>query len=222
MRFARKPNNVTNVTFLPWVDPEQTPSVLSPAPAGERTASEPEVPEGVARLSSVLFVDAESEAEESAASLDIDALEQSLLRKLNSQDMSVLEVMQWLASKDAAESDAAELVAKFERLNYLNDERLASELVSRLSERKGKSKSVISRELRQRGISTAVIENALALIDDEDELHKATELALGRVRQFSRLDDETAERRLFGFLTRRGYSGQIVREACKVALATRS
>lgn len=213
---------MTNVTFLPWVDPEQTAPVLSPAHAGERTASESEVPEGVARLSSVLFVEAEPEPEESAASLDIDALEQSLLRKLNSQDMSVLEVMQWLASKDAAESDAAELVAKFERLNYLNDERLASELVSRLSDRKGKSKSVISRELRQRGISTSLIENALALIDDDEELNKATELALGRVRQFSRLDDETAERRLFGFLTRRGYSGHIVREACKVALATRS
>jgi regulatory protein len=213
---------VTNVTFLPWVDPEQNQPVASPETSGEATADSGNIPAGFSRLSSVLFADVEDSPEESAAACDVDALENSLLKKLNSQDMSVFEVQQWLAGKDAPEADAAELIAKCERLNYLNDERLAHELVSRLSERKGKSKSVISRELRQRGISTAVIETALEAIDDEEELHKATELALQRVRQFSRFDDATAERRLVGFLSRRGYSGHIVREACKEALASRS
>ena len=162
------------------------------------------------------------EEEESVAALDLDALEQTLLRKLHTHDMSVHEVMTWLRAKDAAEGDASELIAKFERLNYLNDERLARELVSRLSERKGKSKSVISRELRQRGISSHAVESALEAIDDDDELAKATELALQRVRQFSKLDQATAERRLVGFLSRRGYSGQTVREACREALATRN
>jgi regulatory protein len=160
--------------------------------------------------------------EESVAAFDLDTLEQTLLRKLHTHDMSVHEVMTWLRSKDAAEGDAAELVAKFERLNYLNDERLARELVSRLSERKGKSKSVISRELRQRGIPSHAVDAALDAIDDDDELAKATELALQRVRQFSKLDDATAERRLVGFLSRRGYTGQTVREACREALASRN
>ena len=171
-----------------------------------------------------MFTDVEElpEETESVAALDLDSLEQTLLRKLNTSDMSVHEVMTWLRSKDAAEGDAAELVAKFERLNYLNDDRLARELVSRLSERKGKSKSVIARELRQRGISASAVDAALELIDDDDELAKATQLALQRVRQFSKLDDETAERRLYGFLSRRGYSGNTVREACKEALASRN
>ena len=165
---------MTNVTFLPWVNPEQNQPVASPVNAGEVTANSHDVPEGVSRLSAVLFIDVEEPEEVSAAGLDLDALEQSLLRKLNSQDMSVFEVQQWLASKDAPEADAAELVAKCERLNYLNDERLAHELASRLSERKGKSKSVITRELGQRGISTALISAAVESIDDDDELHKAT------------------------------------------------
>ncbi|BAU98907.1 regulatory protein RecX [Aurantimicrobium minutum] len=213
---------MTNVTFLPWVNPEENQPVASPVNAGEATANSHDVPEGVSRLSAILFTEVEEPEEVSAAGLDLDALEQSLLRKLNSQDMSVFEVQQWLASKDAPEADAAELVAKCERLNYLNDERLAHELASRLSERNGKSKSVITRELRQRGISTALISAAVESIDDDDELHKATELALQRVRQFSRLDDVTAERRLVGFLSRRGYSGDIVRAACKQALSSRS
>lgn len=215
---------MTNVTFLPWVDPESSPIAASPEISGEAVGDAPEIPAGVQRLSRVMFTEVEesAEEEESVAALDLDALEQTLLRKLHTHDMSVHEVMSWLRSKDAAEGDAAELIAKFERLNYLNDERLARELVSRLSERKGKSKSVISRELRQRGISSHAIETALEAIDDDDELAKATELALQRVRQFSKLDQATAERRLVGFLSRRGYSGQTVREACREALATRN
>lgn len=216
---------MTNVTFLPWVDPESSPIAASLEISGEAVGDAAEVPAGVQRLSRVMFTeveDAVEDEEESVAALDLDALEQTLLRKLHTHDMSVHEVMTWLRSKDAAEGDAAELVAKFERLNYLNDERLARELVSRLSERKGKSKSVIARELRQRGISSSAVDEALEAIDDDDELSKATELALQRVRQFSKLDDATAERRLVGFLSRRGYSGQTVREACREALASRN
>ena len=216
---------MTNVTFLPWVDPESSPIAASPEISGEAVGDAAAVPAGVQRLSSVMFTEVEDvveDEEESVAALDLDALEQTLLRKLHTHDMSVHEVMTWLRSKDAAEGDAAELVAKFERLNYLNDERLARELVSRLSERKGKSKSVIARELRQRGISSSAVDEALETIDDDDELSKATELALQRVRQFSKLDEATAERRLVGFLSRRGYSGQTVREACREALASRN
>ena len=216
---------MTNVTFLPWVDPESSPIAASPEISGEAVGDAAEVPAGVQRLSRVMFTEVEDvveDEEESVAALDLDALEQTLLRKLHTHDMSVHEVMTWLRSKDAVEGDAAELVAKFERLNYLNDERLARELVSRLSERKGKSKSVIARELRQRGISSSAVDEALEAIDDDDELSKATELALQRVRQFSKLDDATAERRLVGFLSRRGYSGQTVREACREALSSRN
>ena len=215
---------MTNVTFLPWVDPEGTPNSASPEISGEAVGDASKDLAGVQKLSSVMFTEVEEFAEEteSVSALDIDSLEQALLRKLNTRDMSIHEVMSWLRSKDAAEGDAADLVAKFERLNYLNDERLARELTSRLSDRKGKSKSVISRELRQRGISHHAIDAALELIDDDDELAKATELALQRVRQFSKLDPETAERRLVGFLSRRGFSGSTVREACRQALATRN
>jgi regulatory protein len=107
-------------------------------------------------------------------------------------------------------------------LGYLNDERLAVELATRLSERKGQSRSIISRELRRRGVDSAAAEAALDGLDAGAEENQAAELALTRVRQFSRLDDATAERRLVGFLSRRGYTGQVVREATKAAMATRS
>lgn len=223
---------MTNVTFLPWVDPENL-EPLSSTVVGEAALSgpsriapvalEPDRPEVAVVVpvvrSKVAFADAEDD--EHISALTIDELETTLLRKLHSHDMSVREVTDWLREHDAAEGDAYALVEKCERLGYLNDERLAQELCVRLSERKGKSRSVISRELRQRGLEQAAIDLALESIDADDETQKAIELAITRVRQFSSLDDETANRRLHGFLSRRGYSHEVVRAALAAAMATR-
>jgi regulatory protein len=205
---------VTNVTYLPWVNPENNEADSSTL-VGESASSDTDT-----QTPRVHFTDVE--AEEHIAALSIDELETTLLRKLHSHDMSVREVSDWLRQNDAPEGDALALVEKCQRLGYLNDERLALELCRRLSERKGKSRSVVARELRQRGLEQSSIDAALDSIDDNAEGQKATELALQRVRQFSSLDDETAERRLSGFLSRRGYTSEVVRAAVRVAMETRS
>lgn len=188
---------MTNVTYLPWVDPDTADNF----PASPSDSA----PEGVESL--------ETFPEE---------LEDALVRKLAYADMSVQEARQWLRDHNAAEVDAHSLIDKCERLGYLNDERLATTLTLRWSERKGKSRGAISSELRQRGISSSHIEQALAEIGDDAEQARATELALARIRQFRSLDDATAERRLTGYLSRRGYSGHIVRQAVREAMVNAS
>lgn len=216
---------MTNVTYLPWVDPDKAVdpenSPVDPAPAGagssvlfsEKLGLAPEVG---------LDVDAaDVDQQDEPTGLDLEALEQSLLRKLNSTDMSVHEVHTWLRERDAAEGDAANIIDKFERLGYLDDDRLAAALTQKLSERKGKSRGAIAGELRQRGVRSSSIDLALGNIADDEEAAKAIELACVRVRQFRALDDETAQRRLFGFLSRRGYSGAVVRDAVRAAMSHR-
>lgn len=232
---------MTNVTYLPWVDPNQSPSAedssVGSAPSGVESTGLFSEKLGLA-LDSVpasassspgessdkasrrpRFVDVE---DDEASGLDLEALEASLLRKLGRADMSVHEVRVWLRSKDAAEGDANELIDKCERLGYLNDERLAVTLTERLSDRKGKSRGAIAGELRQRGIPSSFIDAALNDIEDDAEQARADELAHARVRQFRQLDDATAERRLTGYLSRRGYSGSIVRQAVRGAMSTRN
>jgi regulatory protein len=211
---------VTNVTYLPWVTPEN-PETDSSASAGESVSSgsNASIPEESQPAARVSFI--ETDEDEHISALSIDDLEATLLRKLHSHDMSVREVTDWLRENDAAEGDAFALVEKCERLGYLNDERLALELCTRLSERKGKSRSIVARELRQRGLAQAAIDAALDSIDSDVEGEKAVELAMQRVRQFSSLDDDTAQRRLHGFLSRRGYAGDVVRAAVSAAMATR-
>ncbi len=214
-------SEVTNVTYLPWVTPEQTEGGVSPrADVREETPLLREATKNSRRSATVSFQDVDEQ--EISSDDEMAAHEQVLLKKLNRADLSVSEVSQWLLLQGAPERESAELVEKFIRLNYLDDERLAASLVSRLGERKGKSKSVIARELRQRGIPASIIDSAISVIVDEDELEKACELAVARMRQFSQLDDQTAQRRLMGFLSRRGYSSDTVRQACTVAMESRA
>lgn len=231
---------MTNVTYLPWVDPKKSlgpdESLVDSAPTGvestglfsEKLDLAPDGasahPAGKTATSTPSsrpprFVDVE---EEDASGLDLEALEAALLRKLGRADMSVHEVRLWLRTKDAAEGDANELIDKCERLGYLNDERLAVTLTERLSDRKGKSRGAIAGELRQRGIPSTFVDAALESIEDDTEQARADELAQARVRQFHQLDDSTAERRLMGYLTRRGYSGGVVRHAVRQAMSTRN
>jgi regulatory protein len=70
-------------------------------------------------------------------------------------------------------------------------------------------------------LSPAAIEYALELVDTSDELARARELAVKRAGQLASYDRETAQRRLSGYLARRGYSGSTVRAAVEHALSER-
>ena len=62
---------------------------------------------------------------------------------------------------------------------------------------------------------------ALSWNRDYEPFARARDLAVKRAAQLSSYDRETAERRLAGYLARRGYSGSTVRAAVQHALASR-
>jgi regulatory protein len=81
----------------------------------------------------------------------------------------------------------------------------------------GRSKSALSRELSQRGVSAPLIAEALSAIDIEVELEQATALARKRLTRMTELDSATAQRRLLGFLQRRGYAPGLAIQAMRAA-----
>lgn len=104
-----------------------------------------------------------------------------------------------------------------ERL-YLDDFSLARTLTEKLRERKGASRSHIKQKLRERKITDDVVALALAELDEEEEFDLLREAAFDRARKLGGLDRATAERRLLGFLARRGWSGEQVHRAVREAL----
>lgn len=97
---------------------------------------------------------------------------------------------------------------RLEGVGLIDDHDLATTLVQRLTDRKKLGRSALSGELQRRKLDAAAIASALADFDDEvdtDEL--IDQLVADRWRRMGSLDRATAERRLIGFLQRKGHGG---------------
>lgn len=140
------------------------------------------------------------------------------IHQLARRGMSRWELEQVLAKREVdAETAAAEL-DRLESLGLVDDAALAISVVYAMHTRKGSGRAAIESELRRRHLDDEVIADAMAELDVDDELERATELAAARARQLRSVDYEVAVRRLSGYLARKGYDGEVVRSAVRTAL----
>ncbi|WP_022890879.1 regulatory protein RecX [Agromyces italicus] len=178
-----------------------TGSKRSQAARGTRVGS---VPEGV--------------ADESGVERD-ERIDRLVVSRLRRSALSVSEVRAVLAEHGLDDSELDEWIERYERLGYLDDARLAEQLVHSQGVRRGKGSGALLNELGRRGVDQTVARAAVEDLDPETELENARTVAERRARQLRGLDRQTAERRLSAFLQRRGYPGDVVREAVTAALS---
>jgi SOS response regulatory protein OraA/RecX len=143
-----------------------------------------------------------------------------LANRLRGRGLSLAEAREVLAGAEIDPDIVEETLARYVSLQYIDEAALAEQILHTHLDRKGLGRRSVEMEMRRRKLDPLVIEEAMAEQPD-DELARATEVAMKRVGQLSSYDDETAERRLTSFLMRRGYGGGVVRDAAKAALATR-
>ncbi|WP_066081494.1 regulatory protein RecX [Pseudoclavibacter albus] len=140
----------------------------------------------------------------------------SILRR---GDKTRAELEAKLREDDSLDEAAREAVLdRMDEYGYLNDTRVAENLVNKLLHRQGKGRMLVERELRQRGISDTVIEEVLAGEDRDDEFLRARACAEDRARRLRGLDDVTAQRRLVSYLQRRGFTSGVAFRAAEDAL----
>lgn len=155
-----------------------------------------------------------------------DTAEQLLVRKLRSRSLSISESRMVLKGyeQDRVRLEAGvidDIIDDFCRRGYLDDAVLAEQLVTSGVGRKGQGRVALSRALSQRGLPRDVIDAALDELPDDDA-ERALDFARTKARSLSRLDGDTALRRLVGQLSRRGYNGSVAMNAAKTALAEAS
>ena len=146
------------------------------------------------------------------------AVRKASINALARKGMSSAEMVTLLENREIEPDEVAAEVERLERAGLLDDHVLAHDLVATLRDRKGLGKSAITAELRRRRVDQAAIDEALESVDVDDELERATEVAVKRAGQLRSYDRTTAERRLSAFLQRRGYSGSVVGAAVNAAL----
>ena len=147
--------------------------------------------------------------------------EDALVRKLRARSLSVSEARQVLRGYGVDADTVDGVIDRFSDRGYLDDALLAEHLVISGVERKGQGRVALSRALAQRGIPRDVIDAALGDLPDDDA-ERALEFARTKARSLSRLDFDTALRRLMGQLARRGYGGSVATRAARTALTEAS
>ena len=135
-----------------------------------------------------------------------------IIRLLAVRSHSEAELKRKLGARKIAEEKIGVAIAKARLEGYVNDGRFASEFARYGRDRKAWAPGRTRQELKQRGVASDLIEDAIReVFADSDLREQALELAKARVRRMSG-DTESNRRRLAGFLSRRGYSVSVCRD----------
>jgi regulatory protein len=132
-------------------------------------------------------------------------VKQAALRFLSHRPRTVHEVRKALLAKGYDAGLCDQVVEEMKELGYLDDRRFAESWVEERQTGKGLGIKRIRRELVQKGVASSLVDEALGHITDDQQRQLAMDVA---ERRYLRLRGETwmnIERKLGGFLLRRGF-----------------
>jgi regulatory protein len=142
-----------------------------------------------------------------------------LLHQLARSAKSTHQLRKILEQREIPSEIAERVLERFTEVGLIDDKAYAETIVSSRRNFKGLSKSAIKRELGEKGVPAPLIEEAIEDITAEDDFEAAKDLAVQRIRQMSSLTREVRERRLAGYLGRKGYPSSTVFAAIRFAEA---
>lgn len=148
------------------------------------------------------------------------------LRLLDQRARSEQELRQRLIQSEFPAALVDEVVESLRTSGLIDDRNFAHEWVRQRARRRGKSKSFLDRELKEKGVSEADRRSALAQISDEDQHAVAEALAEKKARELKEPPAGYAEytrvlRRVVGVLARRGFPQGMCMQIARNALDTR-
>jgi regulatory protein len=112
---------------------------------------------------------------------------------------------------------ADEVLSRFEEVGLIDDSAFADAWVESRHHGRGLARRALARELRTKGVDSALIDEAVGQLDTEQEEATARELVARKLRATRGLDRDKRLRRLAGMLARKGYSEgmalRVVRQA---------
>ena len=139
-----------------------------------------------------------------------------LLDQLTGRARSRADLARKLTEKDVPDEISTRLLDRFEEVGLVDDAAFAREWVAQRQSGRGLARRALAQELRRKGIDDEVARDALAEVDDDDEVEAARMLVRRKLRSVQGLDSDRAVRRLVGMLARKGYSAgvafRVVRE----------
>ncbi len=133
------------------------------------------------------------------------------LRLLKFRPRSESELKQRLAQKGFGPAAVEPLVSELKRQGLLDDTRFARLFVAQQMQARPAGRRMLVSRLRAKGVAAELATQTVATeAAGEDELELASRLAAKRAPALEGLPRVAAQRRLFGYLSRRGFSAEII------------
>jgi regulatory protein len=140
--------------------------------------------------------------------------QRSALYYLGRAERSRAQVVRYLEAREYAPEIVNSVMDKVDAYGYVDDARYARMLVEDRARLRGKSRRAVRQEMREKGLETATIEEAMALYGDREEMENAMRIAR-KYYQRNRGDREGFERKAGAALYRRGYDWEVIRDALR-------
>jgi len=133
---------------------------------------------------------------------------QSAFRYLSFRPRSIAEVRLNLLGKEYDEALVEQVIDYLIAHDYLDDEEFAAYWVEQREAFKPRSRYALRQELFQKGLSRSVIAQALQDVDETDAAERA---ARKRARRWIHLPFDEFQKKLGGYLQRRGFNYRIAK-----------
>ncbi|MBB6447828.1 recombination regulator RecX [Bacillus benzoevorans] len=140
---------------------------------------------------------------------------QYLARRMRSE----LEVRKYLMEKNVDPPIIQEVILKLYDYKFLDDEQYACSFVRTQMKTTDKGAVLIQRELKDRGISTALIEKAMVLYPFADQLETAKKLCEKMGGRNTKDSERVLKQKLEQMLIRKGFDYDVISEAVSEAAA---
>ncbi|ANW17742.1 recombination regulator RecX [Streptomyces clavuligerus] len=127
------------------------------------------------------------------------------LRLLTGAPRTRRQLAEALHRRGIPEEVADEVLGRFQDAGLIDDAAFAGAWVESRHHGRGLAGRALARELRTKGVDTALIDEAVGRLDPEQEEETARELVARRLRATRGLDRDRRIRRLAGMLARKGY-----------------
>jgi regulatory protein len=143
---------------------------------------------------------------------DVETAYHKALDYLSYRPRSRAEVTTYLKKRGLPEGQIEDIAERLERASLLDDEVFAQFWVENRERFRPKGLRALRYELRLKGISYEIIEQALASVDVSAGAYRS---ASKKARQVQHLDQREFHRKIVEYLARRGFDYEVAREAAE-------
>lgn len=144
---------------------------------------------------------------------------ENALRFLSFRPRSEKEVKDFLKRKKVSPLKINLIISSLKKQGLIDDYQFASWWVEQRGEFRPKGKKALIFELKKRGIEEEIIDKVLSSLDEKKLAWKAL---LKKEEFFSRLSGEDLKRKIFNFLSSRGFSFETIGEILKLSIDNKS